>query len=273
MVCSTKPAAAWPSFHRARAVAVARVHVAPASACPLLLAAALEPAGLLSINLFAEQCGNVTAGGNTIPDHACMAQAAINATKLCGGSVFFPPAVGYQFVRTVFISQAGPSIVGSEHRGDGADQFAVAPQAVISGPADGPAFCVGCGGVVGGFAAAGVSFTDLQINGNGLAVHILHSNCVRFKNVAARALKDMDNVNTTKAGCVGCNVVLNSTNAAIVVENSFWVWFEDCVFHFLPSFDINMQRNPSEAYGQRPSVILRGRHDDPFVGVDTTCKC
>ena len=42
------------------------------------------------------------------------------------------------------------------------------------------------------------------------------------------------------------------------------------MFHFLPAFDVHGNRNPSDAYGQRPSVILRGNHSQPFHGVDTT---
>ena len=56
----------------------------------------------------------------------------------------------------------------------------------------------------------------------------------------------------------------------MVISNSFWVWFEDCVFHFLPDFDSTGARAPAESYGQRPSVILVGNHTTPFVGVDTT---
>jgi hypothetical protein len=241
-----------------------------AAACPPELAIAVAPSGLLSVELFAAQCGNVTYGGTSQPDYACMAQAAVDASVVCGASVFFPPAKSYQFVRTVYISGLGPSIVGAESVGDGAEQFAVPPQAVLSGPPDGPIFCVGCREVTGGFAAQMVSFDNLRLEGKGVAVLINHTAEVRFRNVAAQALNDVDGVNTTKAGCDGCNVRLGSRNAAIVIENSFWVWFEDCVFHFLPAFDITGARTPAEGYGQRPSVILRGNHSTPFYGVDTT---
>ena len=112
-----------------------------------------------------------------------------------------------------------------EQEGDGAEQFAVAPQASISGPADGPAFCVGCSRNAAGFAAAGVSFADLMIEASGVAVVIRNSNCVRMRNVAAQALNDVDGVNTTKSGCNGCNVKLGSWNAAVVVENSLCAHF------------------------------------------------
>jgi hypothetical protein len=136
--------------------------------------------------------------------------------------VFFPPTRGYGFIRTVFIDGPGAAIVGAEKVGDGAEQFAVAPQAAISGPSDGPAFCVGCSGFPPS-AAAGVSFSDLMIEGVGSAIFIKNSNCVRMRNVAAQALNDVDDVNTTDAGCDGCNVRLGSWNAAVVVENSLCV--------------------------------------------------
>lgn len=43
-----------------------------------------------------------------------------------------------------------------------------------------------------------------------------------------------DDVDTTAEGCkkAGCNVVLGSMNAAMVVENCFWLWFENSAFAF-----------------------------------------
>ena len=54
-----------------------------------------------------------------MPDDACMAQAAVNASLLCGASVFFPPSDSYSFVRPVFIEGPGVSIIGSERLGGG----------------------------------------------------------------------------------------------------------------------------------------------------------
>lgn len=179
-----------------RLARTARVGTSPA--CPPELAAAVAASGLLSIELFALSCGNVTIGGNTIPDAACMTEAAINASILCGGSVFLPPSKGWTFARTVFINDRGPSIVGAESIGGGAAQFAVPPQARIRGPVAGPAFCVGCKQLTGGFGAQFVSFENLQIAGYGSAVWVNHSAEVRFKNVAATAQNDYDGVNTTK---------------------------------------------------------------------------
>ena len=43
-----------------------------------------------------------------------------------------------------------------------------------------------------------------------------------------------DDVDTTAEGCkrAGCNVVLGSMNAAMVVENCFWLWFQNSAFAF-----------------------------------------
>ena len=64
----------------------------------------------------------------------------------------------------------------------------------------------------------------------------------------------------------GCNVRLGSRNAALVVENSYWLWFERCSFLSMSigSPCINgtvSRRNPYCGYGQRPSVILRGQNE------------
>jgi hypothetical protein len=183
---------------RARAVVGTAPAAAAAASCPAELAAAVAASGLLSIELFALSCGNITIGGNSIPDAACMTESAVNASILCGGSVFLPPSKGWTFARTVFINGQGPSIVGAESIGGGAAQFAVPPQARIRGPVAGPAFCVGCKALTGGFGAQFVSFENLQIVGWGSAVWVNHSAEVRFKNVAASAQNDYDGVNTTK---------------------------------------------------------------------------
>ena len=60
-----------------------------------------------------------------------------------------------------------------------------------------------------------------------------------FRNVAFRADFQglgVDDVNLTAAGCDGCNVVLGSNNTALVIENAFWVWAEDCSFFFYPMY-------------------------------------
>ena len=73
---------------------------------------------------------------------------------------------------------------------------------------------------------------DLTFSGGETAIYIGNSAGVRFINVGAIAGLDGDGVNTTAEGCnaTGCNVVIGSMSAAMVVENSFWLWFERCAF-------------------------------------------
>jgi predicted nucleic acid-binding Zn-ribbon protein len=60
----------------------------------------------------------------------------------------------------------------------------------------------------------------------------------------------IDNVNLTADGCDGCNVVLGSNNTALVIENAFWIWAEDCSFFFYPLY----ARGPP-SYGRREKQI------------------
>ena len=62
-------------------------------------AEAAQPAGLLSVKLFGAQ-------GNRTHDDAPAVRAAINASALCGGCVYFPPGE-YFFGSTVVISGHG----------------------------------------------------------------------------------------------------------------------------------------------------------------------
>ena len=74
----------------------------------------------------------------------------------------------------------------------------------------------------------------------------------RFSNVAITVSANIDKVNTSADGCNSCNVVLGSDNAALVVEDTFWLWAEDSSFIVSPEI----------SEGQRPSVILRGTDID-----------
>jgi hypothetical protein len=91
---------------------------------------------------------------------------------------------------------------------------------------------------------------DLEVYGSYLAIYVANAAYVRFINVGAQISGPSDSVDTTPSGCnrTNCNVVLGSTNVPLLIENSFWLWFERCGF-VTPSDSFN---------GQRPSVILRG---------------
>ena len=56
---------------------------------------------------------------------------------------------------------------------------------------------------------------------------------VRFINVGAQISSmgtGIDHINATVCNQTNCNVRLGSMNAAMVVENSFWLWFEHSSF-------------------------------------------
>ena len=172
-------------------------------------AAAAQQAGLLSVKLF-----GAFGKGNGTEDDAPAVRRAINASLVCGGCVFFPPGQ-YQFHTTVEIGGGcfkGGGFSVPEAGVDGNSQ----PQVNIYGPnPGGPAIAIIDAG-------SGVMMQDLTFWGGTTAIYIGNSAGIRFVNVGAGAGADGDGVNTTAAGCnaTGCNVVLGSMSAAMVVENS-----------------------------------------------------
>lgn len=194
-------------------------------------AAAVEAAGLMSVKLFG-------AAGDGVSDDAHAVRAALNATRACGGCVFFPPGVyslgtGVQ-IRGCVKGSAGLSATGKVPE-------STPPNVLLVGPEVGPALSI-----IDDYS--GVLLQDVAVRGSTLGILVRGACTVRFVNVAASFLRDGDHVDTSVGGCnaTGCNVVLGSHNAALVVENSFWLWFEGCTFTTVASS------------GQRPSVILRG---------------
>ena len=109
-----------------------------------------------------------------------------------------------------------------------------------------------------------IRFENLVIIGKATGVSVSGGALIRFVNCAIHAQvvgTGPDAVNTSAAGCSGCNVVLNSSNTALVVENTFWLWIEDSSFFFYPLYGTCAASPPTkcrEYWGQRPSVILRG---------------
>ena len=82
-----------------------------------------------------------------------------------------------------------------------------------------------------------------------------------FTDVSISARSNTDNVDPRLPGS---NVVLGSNNAALVIENAFWLWFERMAIEFL--YLSPMPAPWPQFYGQRPSVIIRGA-DPELVGV------
>ena len=144
-------------------------------------------------------------------------------------------------------------------------QFALPPQTTVIGPKDGgPAFQFGsCNSTNSG----SLVMRDLSITGMTVAMKISNAYVMRFTNVgfyAARSDGDLTNeqcapawkpVNGTSCATSGCNAVLGSDNAALVVENAFWLWFDKCAFQFGTDY---WNQDPNFCDGQRPAVILRG---------------
>jgi hypothetical protein len=182
-------------------------------------AAALErvdETGLLSVKLLG-------AVGDGVHDDAAAVRAALNVTRGCGGCVFFPPGE-YLLNSTVTVSAAG-CVKGSRNWDgnapvDGASQ----PAVTVRGPPTGrgPAL------ILEGWT----TIEDLAVVGADTGILINHTQIVRMINVGVAATTNADGVVTTAPSCnaTGCNVVLGSRNAALVVENSYWLWFERCSF-------------------------------------------
>lgn len=214
--------------------------------CPnVSWAEAAQEAGLLSVKLFG-------AVGNGTADDAPAVRRAMNASELCGGCVFFPPtSAAYKFDTTVALRGC---IKGGG--GGGGAQGQVSPSVPISGPDEGPVVSI---------SGQGVFVQDITFNGGTIAVYIANAAVVRFVNVGAQISRmgtGIDSVNSTVEGCnrTACNVVLGSMNAAMVIENSFWLWFEHCSFVAQAnSGECVHPYKPPCGWGQRPAVILRGQ--------------
>jgi hypothetical protein len=156
-----------------------------------------------------------------------------------------------------------------ELRGSGlhSAEFSTAPGATISGPKQGPAFLIA--------HVEKVQLKDLSILGVHTGVIITDAALVRFSNVGVQA--QFAGVLPNEAPCQingtndGCNVAFGSNNTAVVVENSFWVWFDTADLAFLPLYDskgVSLDRKTQ--WGQRPAVIVRGNKPGKTYGIDTT---
>ena len=208
------PGSAWHAMLRAphlRALQHATSTLEPAPhACPnATWAAAVEEAGLLSVKLFG-------AAGDGTSDDSVAVEAAMNASDTCGGCVFFPPtAFSYYFGHTVALRGC---IKGGGGGGGAQDQGR--PSVSISGGSiDRPTVSI---------SGTNVYVQDITFNGATLAVYIANAAVVRFVNVGAQIEamgNGIDHVDASVAGCnrTACNVVLGSMNAAMVIENSFWL--------------------------------------------------
>ena len=212
------------------------------------VAAAVNASGMLSVKTF-----NRSLHGSPGPSEDGDGPAvrwAINASKLCGGSVFFPQG-RYELESTVLVPKQTTLL--------GAGAGSVSPRFPESasihftgGAAGGPAFLLR--------NVEKIRFENLVIVGSSNAISVLGCALIRIVSCGVQA-DDVgvgaDDVNTSATGCSGCNVVLHSNNTALLVENTYWLWVEDSSFSFYPIHGAN-HSVPRDDTGQRPSVILRG---------------
>ena len=226
-----------------------------ARSCPEPLGSTVNATGLLPVDWFRNAM-------NVSCDQAV--RLAMNMSRdHCGGVLYFDTPCGFESTVEVI---GGMGFQGSAN---GEDEFSTQPQTTITGPDSGPAFSVQ--------HVDQVHFNDLAIIGVFTGVYITDAALIRFTNVAIHATTQgtgLDNVNLTAAGCNGCNVVLGSNNTALVIENSFWIWAEDCSFYFYPLYAAgppaySLPPAHENDWGQRPSVIIRGNHPSLDQGIST----
>jgi hypothetical protein len=222
----------------------------PPPTCAREYVAEAAATGMISVANF--QPPNITG-----TDDAIAVRAAIEVAINCSAAVFFPPG-GYSFGTTVVLP-GGIELRGS---GLGASEFIPGTAAGIGGPKLGPAFLIA--------HVEKVHLVDLSIEGYSTGVIVTDAALVKFSNVGVEAqwAGIGDEAPCSVNGTDGCNVVFGSNNTAVVIENSFWVWFNDCDLKFLPIYDsVGASARPS--WGQRPSVIVRGNSPGKNYGIDT----
>eukprot|EP01045_Picozoa_sp_COSAG04_P005862 COSAG04_NODE_278_length_18351_cov_17.582676_12_plen_321_part_00 len=165
---------------------------------------------------------------------------ALALAKACGSAeVYLPP--GHYLINSTVHMPSGMTIAGTATGG------METPAAILYGPVDhSPILMIN--------RTMNVVLRNLQLEGGGLAVHIFDAAGVRFEGVGVSASVNVDKVDASAAGCDGCNVRLGSMNAAMVIENSFWLWFENTAFRFMTG-----PLDSPDTYGQRPVIIMRGK--------------
>eukprot|EP01051_Picozoa_sp_SAG22_P010849 SAG22_NODE_1001_length_6086_cov_3.870887_5_plen_361_part_00 len=195
--------------------------------------------------------------GDGAADNIEAIERAVNATRICGGSVGFPTG-RYMVSRTIELARdddfggsavfIGVGVAPFDTRFDGAAYVAynTGPTALIySKQPKGPVVRIGEHNVSGGANDGGsygcggnVFFQNMGFSGYECGVHILNSAWVRFRNTGVKA-----------AVYTG-----GDSNAAMVLENSFWQWFEEGT-----AFEFRCD-GQSDCLG-KPSVIMRGNNE------------
>ena len=205
--------------------------------------------GYLSVKLFG-------AIGDAVHDDAPAVHAAIRCYYTIGGIIFFPP--GYYLINSTIViadEADGVAQLMSIKGGGGVPARPAAaarhkwvgrpPSTVLFSNAPGPIFQIGDfdGRVADGVE---VSFEDLSIQGTTMGVYIQGAAGITFRNcgVSASVWWPDDGSETRE------------NNAAIVISDVFWVWFDSCTFE---NPDPPPPTPPTKIVkSDRPSVILRG---------------
>ena len=201
---------------------------------PEVAAAVNASGGLLSsVKLFNDTLHTMTVTGPSEPGDGPAVRWAINASKLCGGAVFFPQGQ-YKLASTVLVPKQTPLLGAGA--GSVSPRFPESPSIHFTGGPDaGPTFLA--------INAEKIRFENLVIVGRANAISVLGCALIRIVNCGVEASHvgtGEDAVNTSATGCVGCNVVLHSNNTAyLLVENTYWLWVEDSSFSFYPEHGAN----------------------------------
>jgi hypothetical protein len=173
-------------------------------------------------------------------------RAALALSLLCDGAEVYLPPGGYWLATTVRVPDGVALVGGAGLRSH--MQFMDTPQVSLYGPVEGPALLFQ-------EVQGGNFMTNVMVHGQSSGVILRNVALVRFTDVGIKAAVNADRVNSS---LLGCNVVLNSTNAALVIENSYWLWFERCSFQALGVGDL---------LGQRPVILMKGLEPE-VIGVN-----
>jgi hypothetical protein len=203
----------------------------PSCPWPEVAAAVHASNGLLSVKLFNRSLHGFLP--LTEPGDGPAVRWAMNASKLCGGVVFFPVGL-YELASTILVPSQTTLLGGGA--GSVSPRFPESASIHFTGETDGGPL----------FLARNVEkirFENLVIVGRANALSVLGCALIRIISCGVQATHvgfGPDAVNTSAAGCSGCNVVLHSNNTALLVENTYWLWVEDSgafeAFHVTHSF-------------------------------------
>jgi hypothetical protein len=156
---------------------------------------------------------NFGAVGDGTTDDAVAIQAAVDAAYTGGGSVFFPPAVGFKINSSINLSgKRHMHLIGGRGPFDTGASFTKQPQTRIN-----PASTVNPAINISGNAAGNsdnIVLENLSIRGGICGIYAGEMAQLTIRNCGIDSLTSNAHVN----------------NAPLVLENSFWIWIDRCGF-------------------------------------------